>query len=43
MNRQTTTPRALTEREVAELDRKGRVVWKYQPPDNMTPWKVRRR
>lgn len=30
-------------REVAELDRNGRVVWKYQPPDNMLPWKVRRR
>jgi hypothetical protein len=30
-------------REVAELDRNGKVVWKYQPPDNMTPWKARRR
>ncbi|HTK76052.1 MAG TPA: HEAT repeat domain-containing protein [Gemmataceae bacterium] len=34
---------SITLREVAELDRSGKVVWKYQPPDNMTPWKARRR
>lgn len=34
---------SITLREVAELDRNGKVVWKYQPPDNMTPWKARRR
>jgi hypothetical protein len=34
---------SMSLRQVAELDRNGRVVWKYQPPDNMMPWKARRR
>jgi HEAT repeats/PQQ-like domain len=34
---------SMSLREVAELDRNGKVVWKYQPPDNMMPWKARRR
>lgn len=28
---------------VAELDRNGKIVWEFKPPDGMAPWKVRRR
>jgi hypothetical protein len=34
---------SMSLQEVAELDRNGRVAWKYNPPDKMTPWKARRR
>jgi hypothetical protein len=28
---------------VAELDRNGKTVWEYRPPENMMAWKARRR
>jgi hypothetical protein len=28
---------------VAELDRSGKIVWEYKPPDGFLPWRARRR
>ena len=30
-------------RKVTEIDRNGKAVWDFNPPDNSVPWRVKRR